>query len=69
MTKRRHRRTEALPDTKGPSGGAVTRYHSVQMSSLTEVTVDSLNGIEEDVAEWEEIEFLVQWYRNHSDWT
>ena len=31
----------------------------MQMSSLTEITVDSLNGIEEEVEEWEELESLV----------
>lgn len=51
--------SKALPDSEDPSGGAVKRDHSVQMSSLIEVTVDSLNGSEEEVAEWEDIEFLV----------
>ena len=36
-----------------------TRTSSEQMSSLIEVKVDSLNRIEEEVEEWEEIEFLV----------
>lgn len=50
---------ESLSTSEDPSGGAVMRDHPVQMSSLIEVTVDTLNGIQDEVAEWEDIEFLV----------
>lgn len=56
VTVKKQRKSEALDPSKAlvesedPSGEAVKRYNSVQMSSLIEVTVDSLNVIEEEVA-------------------
>ncbi|MDA8609375.1 zinc finger domain-containing protein, partial [bacterium] len=57
VTRKKSRQTEVVVDV--PTLDDETPTLLVQMSSLIEGTVDSLNGIEEEVEEWEELEFLV----------
>ena len=49
VTTPRHECPTTMLISKDPCGGAEKGDHSVPMGSLIEVTVDALNGIEEEV--------------------